>query len=460
MMAHYTGTLDDGTVFDTSRDGGQPFAFTVGKRQVIKGWDEGFRLLQVGDHATLVIPPELAYGDKESDTIPANSRLHFEVELVGLKTPALADILKDRIDAAGVDAGRELYAEQKAGGFADAFVSEGQMNGLGYHYLFADNTEAALAVLQWNVEQFPESGNVYDSLGEAWVKAGDREAALANYRRSLELDPTNTNAEQFIAALQDATPGVDGVELMQEKMALKAELSRAWGEQGNADDTKIAELQAKVDAFLAKPIDDRTAAEIVRVMTYHLESTNLAAGVAWWRTLEASKHEAVRAMVADKLRFAQELEAPLELTYTAIDGRVVDLAKMRGKVVLVGFWAMWCGPCIAELPNLKKVYAAYHDQSFEIVGISMDNPGDLGRLKEFVMREEMPWPQQFAGKRSARHGHTLARRFAVTSIPTMLLVDRDGMIVTMNSRGEKLEQDVRRLLKIDDVEPKTGEFAD
>src|SRR6266852_540307 len=62
VIVHYTGTLTDGSVFDSSREHNQPFAFTLGKKHVIKGWDEAFALMHVGDKATLVVPPELAYG--------------------------------------------------------------------------------------------------------------------------------------------------------------------------------------------------------------------------------------------------------------------------------------------------------------------------------------------------------------------------------------------------------------
>jgi peptidylprolyl isomerase len=207
VLAHYTGTLVDGTVFDTSRDGGEPFAFTLGKGQVIDGWEQGFAMLSVGARARLIIPPDLAYGDRDLDTIPANSTLHFDVEFMDIKKQALADLLQEVIDTEGLAVARERYAALQAKQFSDAFVSEAQLNGLGYHYLLADDVEAAIAVFEWNVEQFPDSANVYDSLGEAWVKRGNRGEALANYRRSLELNPANTNAARYIAALEEATGG-------------------------------------------------------------------------------------------------------------------------------------------------------------------------------------------------------------------------------------------------------------
>lgn len=84
VMVHYTGTLVNGTKFDSSVDKGTPFTFKLGKGEVIKGWDEAFALLHGGDKAKLVIPAELGYGNRPNGQIPANSVLHFEVELLDI----------------------------------------------------------------------------------------------------------------------------------------------------------------------------------------------------------------------------------------------------------------------------------------------------------------------------------------------------------------------------------------
>ena len=85
VVVNYTGKLTNDTVFDSSLRGGQPFEFKLGAGQVIKGWDEAFLLLQVGDKATIKFGPELGYGDKPTGSIPANSTLIFDVELVDVK---------------------------------------------------------------------------------------------------------------------------------------------------------------------------------------------------------------------------------------------------------------------------------------------------------------------------------------------------------------------------------------
>jgi peroxiredoxin/cell fate (sporulation/competence/biofilm development) regulator YlbF (YheA/YmcA/DUF963 family) len=116
-------------------------------------------------------------------------------------------------------------------------------------------------------------------------------------------------------------------------------------------------------------------------------------------------------------------------------GKALALQDYRGKVVLVDFWAMWCGPCIAELPTVVKAYKDYHARGFEIVGISLDRAGDGPKLAKFTQDQEMPWRQFFDGK---YWQNELAAKYGVNSIPATYLLDREGNIIGKNLRGPAL----------------------
>jgi FKBP-type peptidyl-prolyl cis-trans isomerase len=87
VSVHYTGTLRDGTKFDSSYDRGEPFSFTIGKGSVIAGWEKGIVGMKVGGKRKLTIPPELGYGEKDMGKIPPNSTLIFEIELLDVQKP-------------------------------------------------------------------------------------------------------------------------------------------------------------------------------------------------------------------------------------------------------------------------------------------------------------------------------------------------------------------------------------
>lgn len=132
---------------------------------------------------------------------------------------------------------------------------------------------------------------------------------------------------------------------------------------------------------------------------------------------------------------------PLDMKFTAVDGREVDLSKMRGKVVLIDFWATWCGPCVQELPNVLKAYKELHPKGFEIIGISLDS--DKEKLESFVKEKGMDWPQFFDGK---GWKNEMATTYDIHSIPAMWLVDQKGMVIDTAARGG-LEGKVAKLLK-------------
>jgi thiol-disulfide isomerase/thioredoxin len=129
-----------------------------------------------------------------------------------------------------------------------------------------------------------------------------------------------------------------------------------------------------------------------------------------------------------------------DIHFTALDGRGVDLAKLKGKVVLLDFWATWCGPCVAGMPELREVYKKFHDQGFEVVAISLDT--DRAALERFVKEKDLPWPQYFDGK---AWDNAIAAKYAIHAVPTLWLVGRDGKVVDQAARFD-LEGKVTKLM--------------
>ncbi len=136
-----------------------------------------------------------------------------------------------------------------------------------------------------------------------------------------------------------------------------------------------------------------------------------------------------------------EIGKPVDVRFTALDGREVDLAKLKGKVVLVEFWSTSCGPCIAGMPNVKAAYERFHDRGFEVVGISLDDKE--GALRRFIKEKELPWPQHFDGK---AWENQFALRYGIFGIPTMWLIDKKGNLRAADVAHFILERSVTSLL--------------
>jgi tetratricopeptide (TPR) repeat protein len=195
--------LSNGLKFDSSHGRNAPIAFKLGAGRVIKGWDEGIANLRVGDRAALIIPPQLGYGSKGAGgVVPPDATLIFIVELMDVKETSLSEVLSQTLTEKGIEATLSQYRAMKGKGLEKVYSGEGELNSLGYRLLRKQQVREAIEVFKLNVEAYPNSANVYDSLAEAYMANGDKDLALENYKRSLQLNPQNANAAQKLDLLR------------------------------------------------------------------------------------------------------------------------------------------------------------------------------------------------------------------------------------------------------------------
>jgi len=127
----------------------------------------------------------------------------------------------------------------------------------------------------------------------------------------------------------------------------------------------------------------------------------------------------------------------LELKVTAVDGSEIDLSKLRGKVVLLDFWATRCPPCVEEMPKVLATYNKFHKQGLEIIGVSTDESKEI--VIRFVKARGIRWPQYLDENRE------ISNRWQIPGLPSMWLIDKKGVLVNMDARDD-LQGNVEKLL--------------
>ncbi len=168
-------------------------------------------------------------------------------------------------------------------------------------------------------------------------------------------------------------------------------------------------------------------------------------GVAALKTyLEKSPNppelEAVKAVIANPKIVNEHLALPFKAV--AATGEELSLDKFKGKVVLLDFWASWCGPCRAEMPEVKRIWQKYQKENFVLIGISLDE--NRKAFEQYIREEGLAWPQVYDARGT---GDSVARLYSVHAIPMTYLIDQQGIIRASGLRGDRLYNKIGDLLK-------------
>lgn len=204
-------------------------------------------------------------------------------------------------------------------------------------------------------------------------------------------------------------------------------------------------FQKAIADFLEKYPDHELVSQVKSFQMQALNEDPTPEGTEMLKKLaagsDARQAEAAKGILERREKLAVLKSKPVELAFTAADGHPFDIANLRGKVVLLDFWASWCGPCMREMPNVVSIYSKLHEKGFEIVGISLDQ--DKGAMEEAMKQQNMTWTQYFE---SGDGENKIAKSFGVLTIPSTWLFDKKGLLREQGLRGEELAAAVEKLI--------------
>jgi thiol-disulfide isomerase/thioredoxin len=242
---------------------------------------------------------------------------------------------------------------------------------------------------------------------------------------------------------------------------LKALVTKVQGklQDGRRSEAELApelkEFDALIEKHKAEKSDDAAQIVLMEAMLYLQILDNPDKGVELVQQLKTDYPDTKAGKNADSILDSVKKEAAAKkIQRSLVDGakfpdfdekdlagKSISVANYKGKVVLIDFWATWCGPCVGELPSVISAYEKNHDKGFEIIGVSLDV--DEQKLRDFTKEKNMQWQQFFDGK---RWENKLAQKYGIQSIPATFLLDGEGKIIGHDLRGAALDEALTKAL--------------
>jgi thiol-disulfide isomerase/thioredoxin len=278
------------------------------------------------------------------------------------------------------------------------------------------------------------------------VEAADKILAAVKTDDPLYDEQASAEMTKFAATL--ATSPVPALAMEGKRLVIVGEAQKMFAEEKF---TAAPQLIAEAAALMKAAPGDQKTAMLVMQLASAIEQIpdgeELAATAlkTFGPILESSPDPKIKELGSSftgKLRLLELPGKPMEISGALLDGKPFDQKSLAGKVVLVDFWATWCGPCVAEIPNMLEQYEKYHAKGFEVVGISLDEEKD--KVDAFIAEHKIPWPIIYAGK---GWQDPTAQFYGISGIPQLILIGRDGNVITLNARGKKLGDRLAELFK-------------
>jgi len=258
-----------------------------------------------------------------------------------------------------------------------------------------------------------------------------------HWRRMPPIGPNEARLNQEVSDVLARTQN--------EKLKLEAYFARAQAGLFKSQQSGTLDLTG-VEEFLQKAPKDPRGPQLLYMATMVTRDEKAKASLED-RILKSFPESRYAEALKGTRRQLDAVGKPFDLEFTdAISGSNVSIKNLKGKVVVIDFWATWCGPCVAEMPHMKELYAKYHDRGVEFIGVSLDQSkedGGLDSLKNFVKKNDIRWPQYYQGK---YWNGEFSKAWGINAIPAVFAVDTEGRLYSVQARG-KLDEMIPDLLK-------------